>query len=167
MEFKIKEKQNISKCCFVCGIQNTIGLKAKFYVSHRDETIALFTPRGELQSYPGIMHGGISATILDETIGRAIMNRYGENSFGVTIELNVKYKKPVPTDVELKVVGRITKDRGRIFEGDGEIYLPDGTIAVSASGKYLKRDLKQISDVEFTQEEWFKSDAQDLEKIEI
>ncbi len=167
MEFKIKDKQNISKCCFVCGIQNTIGLKAKFYVSEEDETIALFTPRSELQSYPGVMHGGISATILDETIGRAIMNRYGEDSFGVTIELNVKYKKPVPTDVELRVVGRITKDRGRIFEGDGEIYLPDGTIAVSASGKYLKRDLKQISDIEFTQEEWFKSDAQDLEKIEI
>jgi len=167
VEFKIKEKQNISKCCFVCGIQNTIGLKAKFYVSDKNETIALFTPRSELQSYPGIMHGGISATILDETIGRAIMNMYGEDSFGVTIELNIKYKKPVPTDVELKVVGRITKDKGRIFEGDGEIYLPDGTIAVSASGKYLKRDLKQIANIEFTEEEWFKSDAQELEKIEI
>ncbi len=167
MKFKIKDKQNISKCCFVCGIENSVGLKAKFYVSEENETIALFTPRNNLQSYPGVMHGGISATILDETMGRAIMNTYGQDTFGVTLELNVKYKKPVPTDAELKVVGRITKDRGRIFEGTGELYLPDGTIAVSASGKYLKRELSQITNSEFTQDEWFKSDAKEVEQISI
>jgi len=167
LKFKIKDKQNISKCCFVCGIENSVGLKAKFYVSDKDETIALFTPRNNLQSYPGVMHGGISATILDETIGRAIMNSYGQDTFGVTLELNVKYKKPVPTDVELKVVGRITKDRGRIFEGSGELYLPDGTVAVSANGKYLKRELSQITDSEFAQDEWFKSDAKEIEQISI
>ena len=37
----------------------------------------------KLQSYPDILHGGISATILDETIGRAIMVKYGQNSFGL------------------------------------------------------------------------------------
>ena len=167
MEFKIKDKQNISKCCFVCGIQNSVGLKAKFYVSDKDETIALFTPRNNLQSYPGVMHGGISATILDETIGRAIMNLYGQDTFGVTLELNVKYKKPVPTDVELKVVGRITNDKGRIFEGSGEIYLPDGTVAVTAKGKYLKRELKQITESEFAKDEWFESDARNIDKINI
>ncbi len=167
MQFKIKDKQNISKCCFVCGIENSVGLKAKFYVSEENETIALFTPRNNLQSYPGVMHGGISATILDETIGRAIMNSYGQDTFGVTLELNVKYKKPVPTDTELKVVGRITKDRGRIFEGTGELYLSDGSIAVSASGKYLKRELSQITNSEFTQEEWFKSDAKEVGQISI
>ena len=167
MKFKIKDKQNISKCCFVCGIENSVGLKAKFYVSEENETIALFTPRNNLQSYPGVMHGGISATILDETIGRAIMNIYGQDSFGVTLELNVKYKKPVPTDTELKVVGKITNDRGRIFEGTGELYLPDGTVAVSASGKYLKRELNQIADIEFTEEEWFKSDAKEMAEISV
>ncbi|NOX14484.1 MAG: PaaI family thioesterase [Epsilonproteobacteria bacterium] len=167
MKIKIKDKQNISKCCFVCGVQNTIGLKAKFYEGEEGESIALFTPQSQLQSYPGVMHGGISATILDETIGRAIMSLYGENSFGVTIELNLRYKKPVPTQVELKVVGRITKDKGRIFEGSGEIYLPDGSIAVSATGKYMKRDLNQITKKEFAQDEWFKSDGKDIKTIEV
>ncbi len=167
MEFKIKDKQNISKCCFVCGVKNSIGLKAKFYVSEDEETIALFEPRSEFQSYPGVLHGGISATILDETIGRAIMNKYGQNSFGVTIELNIKYKKPIPTDATLKVIGRITKDKGRIFEGTGEIYLPDGTVGASAIGKYLKRDLSQITDIDFTEDEWFESDGEDIETIEI
>jgi len=167
MEFKIKDKQNISKCCFVCGVQNTIGLKARFYESVDGESIALFTPKSELQSYPGVMHGGISATILDETIGRAIMNMYGQDSFGVTIELNLRYKKPVPTEVELKVVGRITNDKGRIFEGSGEIYLPDGTVGVSAKGKFMKRSLSQITDKEFAKDEWFKPEGKDFETIKV
>ncbi|MDX1809927.1 MAG: PaaI family thioesterase [Sulfurospirillaceae bacterium] len=167
MEFQIKDRQNISKHCFVCGVENPIGLKAKFYSSSSDESIAIFTPEDTLQSYPGVLHGGISATILDETIGRAIMNKYGKNSFGVTIELNIKYKKPVPTGVELKVVGRIDRDTSRVFEGTGELYLPDGSIAVSAVGKYLKRDLSQITKEEFVEEEWFESDAKQLDKINI
>ncbi len=167
MQFQIKERQNISKNCFVCGVQNPIGLKAKFYSSSSDEAIAIFAPDEMLQSYPGVLHGGISATILDETIGRAIMNKYGQNSFGVTMELNIKYRKPVPTGVELKVVGRIDKDKGRVFEGTGELYLPDGSVAVSAIGKYLKRDLNQITKDEFVEEEWFESDAKKLDKINI
>ncbi len=167
MQLKIKNRQNISKCCFVCGLKNNISLKAKFYESVDGEVIALFTPKKEFQSYPGILHGGISATILDETIGRAIMSIYGQNSFGVTIELKIRYKKPVPTETELRVVGRITKDKGRIFEGSGEIYLPDGSIAVSAEGKYMKRDLNQIVEKDFANEDWFESDAKKLDKINI
>ena len=167
MKFTIKEKQNISKCCFVCGIENPVGLKAKFYATKDEEVVAIFTPRKDLQSYPGVLHGGISATILDETIGRAIMNRYGQNSFGVTLELNVKYKKPVPTDAELKVIGRITNERGRLFYGTGELYLPDGTVAVVAEGKYMKRDLDQIVKSDFIGEEWFESDAKEIEEIEV
>ena len=73
----------------------------------------------------------------------------------VTVELVVRYKKPVPLDSELKVVGRITRDRGRLFEGTGELYLPNGEIAVEAEGKYMKRRLEQITDKNFTQNEWF------------
>ncbi|WP_458701293.1 PaaI family thioesterase [Sulfurospirillum sp. 1307] len=167
MKFNIVNKQNISKNCLVCGIENDFGLKTKFYESDNEEVIGIFTPHEKLQSYPGILHGGISATILDETIGRAIMAKYGQNSFGMTIELNIKYKKPVPLDTELKVVGRIVNDRGRIYEGSGELLLPNGEVAVSATGKYMKRDLEKIVKKEFLVEEWFESDAKDLKVIEI
>jgi acyl-coenzyme A thioesterase PaaI-like protein len=109
----------------------------------------------EHQSYPNVIHGGISATIFDEVIGRAIMMTTDSNTFGVTIELKVRYKKPVPLDSELKAIGRITKDKGRIFEGTGELYLPNGEVAVEAEGKYMKRRLDQITDSNFTDNEWF------------
>ena len=167
MKFKVTGKQHISKNCLVCGIENPFGLKTKFYELENKEIVAYFTPHTYLQSYPGILHGGISATILDETIGRAIMAHYGQKSFGVTIELNLKYKKPVPLDVELKVVGRMTNDKGRIFEGTGELILPSGEVAVTASGRYMKRNVNQIVENNFIEDEWFASDGIDKDEIEL
>lgn len=155
MKYKITATQNISQNCLVCGVGNDFGLKSRFYETETGELIALFTPQQIHQSYPNITHGGISAAILDETIGRAIMISHDRNTFGVTIELSVRYKKPVPYGVELKAVGRITRDGGRIFEGSGELYLPDGTLAASAEGKFMKRQLEQITDKSFTEHEWF------------
>ena len=155
MTYRIKATQNISRNCMVCGVENGFGLKARFHETDSNELVALFHPQEIHQSYPNVTHGGISAAILDEVIGRAIMIFYDHNTFGVTIELNVKYKKPVPYGVELKAVGRITRDSGRIFEGTGELYLPDGTLAASAEGKYMKRQLGQITDKSFSENEWF------------
>jgi len=151
---KIIDKQKNSKLCFVCGLKNPFGLKASFYVSESKELIAIFKPTEIHQSYPGRLHGGIASAILDETIGRAILNHYDKEVWGVTIELNVKFKKPIPLNEDLKVVGRITKNENRIFEGTGEIYLLNGEIAVEAHGKYLKVPLERITDFDIEENEW-------------
>jgi len=155
MSFTIKSTQNISRDCMVCGVENDFGLKTRFHETENNEVIAIFTPQQVHQSYPQITHGGITAAILDETIGRALMCTQGRTSFGVTLELNVKYKKPVPYGVELKAIGRITADNGRIFEGTGELYLPDGSVAATAEGKYMKRALEKFTDAGFIGNDWF------------
>jgi len=148
-------KQPNSKMCLVCGLKNPFGLKTAFYELDNGELLAIFTPREEHQGYPGRMHGGMAATILDETIGRAIMvNRFDEEIWGVTIEFTSRYKKPVPLHEELRVLCRVTKNSRRIFEGSGEILLPDGTIAVEAHGRYLKIPLEQIADAKPEHLEW-------------
>ena len=147
-------KQHNSKMCFVCGLKNKFGIHAHFYVTSDKELIALFTPSEEHQSYPGRLHGGIASSILDETIGRAILNKYETEVWGVTIDLNVKFKKPIPLNEQLKVVGRITNENNRMFEGTGEIVLPNGDIAVTASGKYLKVPLEKITDFNREENEW-------------
>lgn len=155
MTHKIKATQNISRDCMVCGVENEFGLKTRFHETEDHELIALFYPQKVHQSYPNITHGGITAAILDETIGRAIMVSHDRDTFGVTVELNVKYKRPVPYGVELKAIGRITKDNGRLFEGTGELYLPDGKLAATAEGKYMKRKVGQITDADFADNDWF------------
>lgn len=167
MNHKIVSSQNISKNCLVCGIENEFGLKTRFYETEGNELIGLFTPLSAHQSYPNVTHGGISAAILDEVIGRAVMMTTDRQTFGVTIELKVRYKKPVPTCTELKAIGRITKDKGRIFEGTGELYLPNGEVAVEAEGRYMKRRLEQITDSDFVASEWYEPDGPLPNEIEL
>ncbi len=153
-KYIVKRPQFNSRNCFICGLSNGMGLKTRFYETEEKELIAVFTPKPEHQSYPDTLHGGVSSAILDETIGRAICAHYGDMVWGVTMELRMKFRKPVPYGLELKAVGRITLDKGRIFEGEGEIYLPDGEVAVSAKGLYMKRQIAQIANPEFVDQEW-------------
>ena len=154
MRHKVTAKQPNSKMCLVCGLKNPFGLHTSFYELDNNELLAIFKPREEHQSYPGRLHGGIISTILDEAIGRAIMIHSEGEIWGVTIDLQVRFKKPVPLDKELRVIGRITKNSSRFFEGSGELLLGDGTIAAEGHGKYLKAALEKIADFDVDAEEW-------------
>lgn len=146
--------QHVSRMCMVCGRENSSGLQARFFELENGELAGVFAPRNELQGYPGRLHGGIASTLLDEAMGRAI-NISDPTAWGVTVELNVRYKRPVPLDQDVTAIARITKDSGRLFEGSGEIVLADGTVAVQATGKYLRLPIDKIAEGDFAQEDWF------------
>src|SRR5210317_1664764 len=154
MSHKVTAKQPNSKMCLVCGLKNTFGLHTSFFELDNSEILAVFKPREEHQSYPGRLHGGIISTILDEAMGRAIMMHSEDEVWGVTVDLQVRFKKPVPLDEELRVVGRITKDSHRFFEGTGELLFEDGTVAAEGHGKYLKVPLEKIADFDVDHQEW-------------
>ncbi len=127
--------QPTSRMCFVCGRENPVGLHIRFYEDHENQQIVvpLVIPE-RYQGYPGIAHGGILATILDEATGRALMMASEGNPFWVTAKLEVKYRKPTPTETPLTVVGWVVKQRRRSAEVAGEIRLPDGTVTVESTG---------------------------------
>jgi acyl-coenzyme A thioesterase PaaI-like protein len=144
--------------CLVCGVENPSGLKARFFELETGELLGMFRPKVDHQSYPGRLHGGVASAMLDETIGRAI-NVADTHTWGVTIEFRAKFRKAVPLGADLKVIGRITRDSDRVFEGMGEILLPDGSVAVEGWGKYLKMPLEDVTDVGFSEREWFPDEA--------
>jgi acyl-coenzyme A thioesterase PaaI-like protein len=166
MTHRVTGKQPNSRMCLVCGLKNPHGLYASFYELEGNQLVALFKPREEHQSYPGRLHGGITTAILDETIGRAIMMKSNESVWGVTIEFTTRFKRPVPLDAELRVVGRIVRDEGRFFEGTGEILLPDGQVAATGSGRYMKLPIEKIADFDPDEQDWritrFPSDPEEI-----
>jgi acyl-CoA thioesterase FadM len=87
----------------------------------------------------------------------------------VTLELKTKFRKPIPLGQELKIIGRLTSEGNRFFEGTGEIVLPNGDIAVSAEGKYMKADINRISSGSLlSREDWFLAEnPDDPTEIEI
>lgn len=164
MKRRITDVQNISRMCFVCGRENSSGLSARFYNLEDGEVMGLFSPRESHQSYPGRLHGGVSSAILDETIGRAL-NVTDPDAWGVTVELTLRYRRPVPTDSEIRAFGRITKHSSRIYEGTGEIVLEDGTVAVEATGRYLRQPIERIADGDFARE-WFIDEREAPEEVD-
>lgn len=114
--------------CFVCGRLNPAGLHMQFYDNGESEVISDYTVPARYQSYPGIVHGGILASMLDEVIGRVAM--IGDHHhFMVSVRLQVLYRLPVPVETPLRVRGRILRMSGRLGKARGEIILPDGQIA--------------------------------------
>ena len=165
MNRKVIGAQNVSRMCIVCGVENAAGLKGRFYELEGDELLGIFTPRVEHQGYPGRLHGGVASMVLDETMGRAV-NLEDRDAWGVTLQLSVKYRKPVPLDQDIRVIARITKDSGRMFEGTGEIVLEDGTVAVEAHGKYLRLPIDRIVEGGFSSD-WFADAREAPEEVEL
>ena len=168
MLYKVTGKQNNSRMCFICGMQNPFGLKTFFYETDTNELVAIFKPAQNHQGYPGRLHGGIAAAILDETAGRTITIGKDEEVWGVTLEFNIKYKKPIPLEQEIRVVARLKNENRKIFEAEGEIINPDGGIAATGHGKYMIMPIEKIGEFDRELNLWrvIKSDA-DPEVIQI
>lgn len=129
------KRQHNSRNCFLCGMDNPIGLKLTFYELDDGRVAARFTPREEHQGYPGVMHGGIACALLDETIGRTLENL---DIWAMTVDLNTRFLKPVPLNEPITVIGEMVRLRSRTMEGKGEIRLEDGTVAVVAEARYIR-----------------------------
>ena len=146
------QKQPNSRMCFVCGMQNPIGLKAFFYQDEEGRVVAHFTGKEEHQGYPGAMHGGIVTALLDEVIARVAIAQ--DLLWGVTAKLEVRFRHPVPLEQPLTLVGEITRLRRRTLEGRAEIRLEDGTVAAEAEGVYIRLPQEEIERVEEELDFW-------------
>jgi len=114
-----------NRCCFICGVNNPIGLKVK---PTRDEVagrawMTVVIP-AELQGWAGVVHGGITAALLDEVSAYAAM---GVSKQIVTAELKVRYLQPVPIGREVFVEATV-RDKVRrsimvdaVMSCDGEV----------------------------------------------
>ena len=118
-------KQPNSQMCFVCGLENPLGLRLAFYEDDDGSVTCQFTPRQEYQGYPGWLHGGITTALLDEVLGRAAIAR---DLWVATAKLKVRYRQPIT------VRGKLTRVRSRTVEARGEVLLTDGALAAEAEG---------------------------------
>ncbi len=126
-------KQPSSRHCFVCGVQNPYGLKLQFEDDDENTVRAQVIVPDHYNGYPGVVHGGIIAAILDETSGRALLARGHEyKNLFVTLKMEIRYRQPTPTNTPLTAIGSIAKAGASRAVVHGEIRLPDGTVTAEA-----------------------------------
>lgn len=134
-----KLRQPTSLQCFACGRNNPFGLKLEWFNNYDEKCVeTTFTLDDNYCSYPGTVHGGILATILDETSGRAVLLNNDFERLMVTLKMEVVYKKNTPTNTPLKAIGRVLKDGGSRAQVEGEIILPDGTVSAKCTSILFK-----------------------------
>jgi len=126
-----RAKQPNSRNCFVCGLENPVGLRLAFYAVAPDEVVSEIVLPAHYQGYPGVVHGGIVASMLDEIVGRAAMGGE-ETRFMMTARLQIRYRKPVPIEQPLRLMGKLVQRRGKVSEARGELWLPDGSLGAEA-----------------------------------
>ena len=139
-EKKELARQPNSWGCFICGLQNPIGLRMVFHEDREaGQVIAELVVPERYRSYPGVVHGGIVATILDETSGRALMLHTGDaNIFFATAKLEIRYRQSTPTEMPLVAVGwveRAGESRARV---KGELRLQDGTVLATCESLIVR-----------------------------
>jgi len=88
--------------------------------------------------YPGVVHGGIIAAILDETSGRALLINGDNDALMLTTRLELKYRRPTPTDQPLIAVGWIEKGGTKHARVAGELRLLDGTVTAECKATVIK-----------------------------
>lgn len=120
-----------SSHCFVCGVNNPNGLHLRFYDTAPGEVTVEHTVPEYFQGYPGVVHGGIVAAMLDEVAGRTQMGA-DPPRFMFTARLDIRYRKNVPVGVPLRIVGRAGKSRHHTATSTAIIYGPEGELLAEA-----------------------------------
>ena len=82
--------------CFGCGEANPQGLQLEFLLAQDGTVVCPATIPDIFEGHPGFLHGGIIATLLDETMSKAVRAR---GLTAMTRHMEVDYKRPVPSCV--------------------------------------------------------------------
>ena len=128
------EQPTPSRLCYGCGSENSHGLKMRFRLEN-GRAVAEFTPPDYLQGYPGLVHGGGIATMLDEAMGWAV---YEQGNWALTARFGMRFRAPVLLGEQLTVSGWVSRDRGRFLEMRAELRSSGGALLTEADGIFAR-----------------------------
>ncbi|MER0448789.1 PaaI family thioesterase [Streptomyces sp. Edi4] len=123
--------------CFGCGDGAPHGLHLAARAGEGVRVTAEFTVREAHQGAPGLAHGGVLATALDETLGSL---NWLLRVIAVTGRLETDFVRPVPVDAVLHLEAEVTAVAGRKIysRATGRIGGPDGPVAVRAQALFIE-----------------------------
>lgn len=120
----------------VTGPENAIALPLVLYGLEDGSVRGEATVTIPYQGPPGCVHGGVSALLLDHTLG--VANMWAGRD-GMTAQLNVRYHRPTPLFEPLLISGRQESVDGRKIRTTGDIRTADGEVCVSVEGLFVDK----------------------------
>ena len=117
--------------CFGCGPAHPTGLHVRCFKTKEGVASPVWIAK-QYEGPPGAAHGGIVAAFLDEILAGTVLRATGRS--GVTGELTVRYRRPVPIEHAVLGRGRLVTDHGRFVDVEGELVDPESN-EILATGK--------------------------------
>ncbi len=135
LDGRIERLKGGDEGCFGCGAENPIGLGLDDFAPTDDgKVVATFRPRPDHRGFDGVLHGGIVATALDETLAWTAMLHEGVPV--LTAKLELKYRRPAPMDEVLSLEGTLLERRGSRLVMSARMTSSEGVVA-EAHGLFL------------------------------
>jgi acyl-coenzyme A thioesterase PaaI-like protein len=119
--------------CFACGPKNEHGLHLHFSETSGGAR-AVFIPTVDHEGWPGVIHGGILLTVLDEAMAYALFYRHIP---AFTARLETRFRKTAAPGEILIVSSEITGERLGSVDARSTITVEDGTEVAAASGRFV------------------------------
>ena len=122
--------------CVVCSGANPHGLGLKFEPDENGGVTTAFLAHPALEGYPGIVHGGVIASMLDGAMTNCL---FAQGIVAVTGELNVRYWKPVLIGCQLRLRAWIKEQHRPLYVMRAEL-AQEGCVKATASAKFMERN---------------------------
>jgi uncharacterized protein (TIGR00369 family) len=135
-----------SSDCFVCGENNPDGFRLRFEIDDQGHVYLPFKARSSMQGYGTVMHGGLQATLMDETMGWAAS--VALKRMTVAAELNVRYVQRTPLDTDLVVEAWVTRINARMSMAEAVLRDHEGNIYSKGKGKFIPLTLEETKYVD-------------------
>lgn len=134
--------------CFGCAPDNPIGLHMQFY-EDGDDVVGGWQPSTHYQGWIDTLHGGIIATLVDET-GAWVITRKLQTT-AMTVRLNMQYRRPImTTDKEVMVRARIAQQMRNFVTVNVEVLDSDGKTCAHGDATYCTFDHNHARQMGFT-----------------
>jgi uncharacterized protein (TIGR00369 family) len=121
--------------CFGCGKANEHGLRLDFYLAADLHVVCAATVGEWFEGPKGFAHGGIIATLLDETMSKAVR---AHGLVAMTRHMEVDYLRPVPSTEEIRLEGRVTRNEGRKHWTEATILNGEGKVLARGKGLFIE-----------------------------
>jgi len=110
--------------CFGCGQENPIGLRLSPQVDG-DAVVASFVPKDDHQGWPGIVHGGIIASLLYEILENFAHRR---GIVAMMRRMETRLRRPAKTGIEITARSWLTERSDREMHVSATLTSADGVL---------------------------------------
>ncbi|MHB8717594.1 MAG: PaaI family thioesterase [Candidatus Dormibacteria bacterium] len=128
---------------FVHGLRNPHGLHLE-YALDGDSVVTTWTPTADHAGFPGLVHGGLVAAVLDDIMGRCSVL---EKRWVVTGRIEVRFRAPATVGTPLRAEAWTTRTTRRLLVAQGRVVAAGGEVVAEASGTYLPVPSTMIADM--------------------